>query len=190
MNNESEKPRQNGDSRPIPQSKRKTIKKQQQVKRELISSDDLPKKTLEDALRVPGVIKDNYGKTAAGWEQIAEAMGISANTGNNKYLLWSATAYGIITKDDQGNYNISENGRKILAPTFDGEDREGIIKAIPASKTLNHPNSPSSDNELYMYWVRYLFRPIEKPARCRPICRPTIQQPRLAMAHEWESTPR
>src|SRR4051812_49269924 len=35
-----------------------------------ISSDDLPKKTLEDALKVSTAIKENYGKQAT-WEDIA-----------------------------------------------------------------------------------------------------------------------
>ena len=56
-----------------------------------VSSKDLPKKTLEDALRVAQAIKDNYGKQAT-WEDIAKAMGFSPNNPNNQYFLWSATA--------------------------------------------------------------------------------------------------
>jgi hypothetical protein len=94
-----------------------------------ISSDDLPRKTLEDALKVPRAIKDNYGKQAT-WEDIAKAMEFSPTNPNNKYYLWSASAYGIVTKDEANNYAISETGRKILSPSYEGEDREGIIKAI------------------------------------------------------------
>lgn len=100
-----------------------------------ISSDDLPRKTLEDALKVPAVIKENYGKQAT-WEDIAKAMQFSPTNPNNKYYLWSASAYGIITKDEQNNYKITETGRKILAPTYEGEDREGIIKAIASPSVL------------------------------------------------------
>lgn len=89
-----------------------------------VSSKDLPKKTLEDALRVARAIKDNYGKEAT-WEDIAKAMGFSPKNPNNQYFLWSATAYGIVDKDEKDNYKVTEIGRKILAPTYDGEDREG-----------------------------------------------------------------
>src|SRR5947209_4536709 len=94
-----------------------------------VSSKDLPKKSLEDALRVARAIKDNYGKTAT-WEDIAKAMGFSPKNPNNQYFLWSATAYGIVDKDANDNYKVTEIGRKILAPTYEGEDREGAIKAI------------------------------------------------------------
>jgi hypothetical protein len=61
-----------------------------------VSSKDLPKKTLEDALKVARAIKENYAKEAT-WEDIAKAMGFSPNNPNNQYFLWSATAYGIGT---------------------------------------------------------------------------------------------
>jgi hypothetical protein len=96
---------------------------------EQVPSKDLPKKTLEDALKVAHAIKDNYGKEAT-WEDIAKAMEFSPTNPVNKYFLWSATAYGIVDKDEKDNYKVTEIGRKILAPTYEGEDREGAIKAI------------------------------------------------------------
>src|SRR6266853_2211311 len=122
-------------------------------KRAQIASVGLPKKTLEDTLKVPGAIKDNYGTTGATWEQIASALETSANTVNSKYLLWSAVAYGIITKE--GNiYNVSETGRKILAPTYEGEDREGMIKAIATPSILarfysDYNSSPLPQGDIF-----------------------------------------
>jgi hypothetical protein len=95
-----------------------------------IPSDDLPRKTLEDALKVARVIKDSYASKLATWDDIAKGMEFSANNPNNKYYLWSALAYGVVAKDEGENYRITETGRKILSPTYEGEDREGIIKAI------------------------------------------------------------
>ena len=63
-------------------------------------------------------------------------MGFSPANPNNQYFLWAATAYGIVAKDEQNNYKVTEIGRKILFPTFDGEDREGIIKAIATPSIL------------------------------------------------------
>lgn len=101
-----------------------------------VLSQDLPKRSLEDSLKVPKVILENYGKNGATWEQIAKALGLSANNPRNKYILWSANSYGIVIKEDHTTYKVSETGRKILARTYDGEDREGIIKAISAPSIL------------------------------------------------------
>ncbi len=100
-----------------------------------IASEDLPRKTLEEALKIATAIKENYGKEAT-WEQIASAMKVSPKTPGSKYLLWAATAYGVVDKDDKGNYSVTETGRKILSRTYEGEDREGIVKAISTPATL------------------------------------------------------
>ena len=47
----------------------------------------------------------------------------------NKYYLWSAVAYNIVEKIDE-QYSLSEIGRKILAPTATGEDREAKVQAV------------------------------------------------------------
>lgn len=41
-----------------------------------ISSADLPKKTLEEALKVARVIKDQYAGKLATWADIAKGMGL------------------------------------------------------------------------------------------------------------------
>lgn len=96
----------------------------------LIPSAELPRKTLEDALRVARVIKDEYAGKLATWEDIAKSLGFSATNPNNKYYLWAATAYGLVEKDETDQYRLTETARKILAQTYEGERREGIIKSI------------------------------------------------------------
>lgn len=98
--------------------------------RQQIPSADLPRKTLEDALRVARAIKDEYAGKLATWEDIAKALGFSPTNPNNQYLLWAATAYGLIEKDEKDQYRLTEIARKILAQTYEGERREGIVKAI------------------------------------------------------------
>ncbi len=95
-----------------------------------IASEDLPRKTLEDSLKVARIIKDEYAGKFATWDDIAKSMGFSPNNPNNKYYLWGATAYGVIEKTNGEQYRITEVGRKILSPTYEGEDREGKILAI------------------------------------------------------------
>jgi hypothetical protein len=67
---------------------------------------------------------------------IAKAMGFSPTNPNNQYYLWSATAYGIVDKDEGENYKVTEIGRKILTPTYEGENREGAIRAISSPSIL------------------------------------------------------
>src|ERR1044071_102578 len=88
-----------------------------------LASADLPRKTLKEALKVAQVIKNEYAGKFATWEDIAKGMEFSPTNPNNKYFLWAATAYGIIEKDQNDQYRLTEIGRKILAPTYDGERR-------------------------------------------------------------------
>lgn len=115
---------------PKPKAKAKKPTNAPAKAKEQISSDALPRKSLQDALRVASAIKDNYGVKGATWDDIAKALGFSANNPNNKYYLWAALSYGLISKGDGGAHTLTEVGRKILAPTYDGEDREGMVKAI------------------------------------------------------------
>lgn len=122
----------------MPKAKSNTSTKPKQSKKatEQVPSDALPRKSLEDALRVARAIKENYGAKGGTWEDIASALGFSANNPNNKYFLWAAASYGLISKGEGGVYTVAEIARKILAPTYDGEDREGIVKAIATPSIL------------------------------------------------------
>lgn len=94
-----------------------------------ISADQLPRKSLEQALRVARALRDVHAGGPARWEQIATAMGIGAVSQTNKYYLWSAVGYGLVDRDGD-NYTLSEVGRKILAPTRPGEDKEAMVRAL------------------------------------------------------------
>ena len=94
-----------------------------------ISAEQLPRKSLEQALRVARALREVHAGGPAKWPQIAEAMGISATNQVNKYFLWSAQAYGLVEKEDDA-YSLSEIGRKILAPTKANEDKEAQVRAL------------------------------------------------------------
>jgi hypothetical protein len=95
-----------------------------------ISSEALPRRTLEEALPVAQVIRDTYAGKPASWDEIADALGVAPQHNANRYPLWSAVAYGIVIKHEDNRYSLAEIGRKILAPTYDGEKEEGIKKAL------------------------------------------------------------
>ena len=94
-----------------------------------VSAEQLPRKSLEQALRVARALRDVHAGGPAKWPQIADAMGISAGNNVNKYFLWSAQAYGLIEKEEDA-YSLSEIGRKILAPTKANEDKEAQVRAL------------------------------------------------------------
>ncbi|MBI1760966.1 MAG: hypothetical protein HYR56_05960 [Acidobacteria bacterium] len=101
-----------------------------------VTSDALPRRTLADSLKVAQVIRDNYG-TKATWPEIAAGLDVAETNPQNKYPLWAAVAYGLVVKQDDKNYLLSETGRKILAPTYEGEKEEGIKKALFTPSVLS-----------------------------------------------------
>jgi hypothetical protein len=102
-----------------------------------VSAEALPRRTLQDSLRVAQIIRDTYAGKPTSWPEIAKAMGVSATSPANRYPLWSAVAYGIVLKGDENTYALGETGRKILAPTYEGERDEGIKKALFTPSVLS-----------------------------------------------------
>jgi hypothetical protein len=94
-----------------------------------VSAEHLPRKSLEQALRVARALRDVLAGGPARWPELASAMGLGAGNQVNKYFLWSAHAYGLIEKDEDA-YSLSEIGRKILAPTRPNEDKEAQVRAL------------------------------------------------------------
>lgn len=110
-------------------TKSRRTSKAAQARRVQVSADQLPRKTLEQSLRVARALRDVLAGGPAKWTEIASAMGLNSTTQTNKYFLWSAQAYGLIEKDDD-SYSLSEIGRKILAPTRANEDKEAQVRAL------------------------------------------------------------
>lgn len=132
---------------PIQKRKRKTTGKSiVPVKQVKMSSEDLPRRTLKESIPVTEALR-NYAKNTASWEEIAAALGVSASNFNNKYPLWAAVAYGLV-KSDGDQYSLSEVGRKIIAPEYEGEDQEGRLKAILTPRVLSEFYTAYNGNPL------------------------------------------
>lgn len=116
-------------SKRTPRSKKSKQSASAPAARVQISAEQLPRKSLEQALRVARALREVYAGGPAQWPQIAEAMGISAGSQANKYFLWSAQAYGLVEKDGDA-ISLSEIGRKALAPTNANEDKEALVRAL------------------------------------------------------------
>ncbi len=95
-----------------------------------IPADVLPRRTLEQVIRVAEILHNTYAGKSASWDDIAQALEIGAKSANTRYIMWAAQAYGIINREEGNMISLSETGRKIVAPTYDSEDAEGKLKAI------------------------------------------------------------
>jgi hypothetical protein len=121
-----------------------------------VSSDALPRRTIEEALTVAQLIRDNYAGKATTWTEIAKGFGISEKNPTNKYRLWAAAAYGLIIRQEDGTkFSLGEIGRKILAPTYEGEKEEGIKKALFTPSVLSrfytdYNNSPVPSEDIFL----------------------------------------
>lgn len=102
-----------------------------------LSGDSLPRRTLEQAIAVAKILHDAYAGKGASWEQLAQALDLKTTNNNFKYLVWSAQAYGLVIKDEKKEFSLSEVGRKIVAPMYDGEDSEGQSKAVMTPALLS-----------------------------------------------------
>jgi hypothetical protein len=81
-----------------------------------------------------------YAGKSASWDELCGTANISKTTSDTKYKFWSALAYGVIKKVESAGghvFALSETGRKIVASTYDGEDREAVRKAVLTPTVLS-----------------------------------------------------
>lgn len=109
-------------------SQKTTIKK-----RPYLSQSDVPGSSLENALRVPKAIVENYAVEPVTPLQLAAALNMSPSSGPFRSLCGASIAYGLT----EGGYNaqqisLSSLGKRIIKPVEDNDDvlakREAILK--------------------------------------------------------------
>lgn len=93
-------------------------------------SSAMPQRTLEDVIKVAELIYKNFAGGETPLSTIAKIIGLGEKSTNMLYVIKACESYGIIDKVSKEGYTLSEIGRKIVAPTFEGEDKEAIRKAI------------------------------------------------------------
>lgn len=104
-----------------------------EAKRKYLSQADVPSRGLDQALRVPQALADNYGKAPTKPLRVAEALGVQPLSSNFRMLCGASIGYGLT----EGGYNseaisLTPLGRRIVAPTKDGDDfaakREALLR--------------------------------------------------------------
>lgn len=109
--------------------KAKPKRKPAEVKPNL-SSDALPRRTLEQAIGVAEALHKTHAGIATAWGEVIKTLGIAPKSNQTKYLLWSARAYGLVSVESGQIISLSETGRKIVAPNEENEKEEAVIKAL------------------------------------------------------------
>ncbi|MYF76341.1 MAG: hypothetical protein F4174_03115 [Acidobacteria bacterium] len=99
-------------------------------KQERISQSDLPRTSLEKALRLPQALMDQFAGEATAPVDLALAVGVKPSSSGWRALTGAAIGYGLT----EGGYNASaigltSLGRRVVAPQEEGEDIEALREA-------------------------------------------------------------
>jgi predicted nucleotide-binding protein len=130
--------------------------KSRKQKRIYISQSDVPNSSLEQALRVPEAILNNYADGPATPLQLASALNMSPASGPFRSICGASIAYGLT----EGGYNAKEIsvthlGKRILKPLEEGDylvaKREAILKPRVLGEFLNkYSGSPLPRRDIAM----------------------------------------
>lgn len=101
--------------------------------RSYVSQADVPRHTVEEALRLARAIAENYGKEPTRPLGVAQAMGMKPTTGTFETLAGASLAYGFTEGGSRAEkISITELGRRVVAPTVEGDDlaakREALLR--------------------------------------------------------------
>lgn len=99
-------------------------------RRKYISQSDIPAVSLNEAMRVPRAIIENYGGDPTRPIDIATALDMTPSSGTFRTICGASLGYGMT----EGGPNASEItltglGRRIFAPLHEGEDLQGLKEA-------------------------------------------------------------
>lgn len=105
-------------------------KKQKQVR---VSQTDVPGYSLEQALRIPKAIIENYAGQATPPLRVASAMGVQPASSSFRQLCGAAIAYELTEGGSKApEIKLTSLAKRILRPTIDGDDiqakREALLK--------------------------------------------------------------
>lgn len=100
------------------------------TKRDRVSQSDIPRYNLEQTLKIPQVIVDDFGCKSAAPYRIAEALALSPTSSYWRMLSGAAMAYGL-TDGAYGSdqINLTELGKKTVSPLEEGQDAYARVEA-------------------------------------------------------------
>ncbi len=122
------------------------------AKRKYVSQSEVPRHSLDDALRVVAAISDQYGKRPTRPVNVASAMGILPTTGKFRSLTGAALAYGLTDGGAHAeNIGLTDLARRIVSPTVEGDDiaakREALMRPRVVREFLDSYDGSSIPTE-------------------------------------------
>jgi predicted nucleotide-binding protein len=107
-------------------------------RRARLHQSDVPAYSLSDALRVPKVLRDEYGKQPTRPLMVAKAMQTTPASTTFRMLTGAAVAYNLTDGAAQADQiGLTTLGRRIVAPTTDGDDRAAMCEAVLVPRIVN-----------------------------------------------------
>jgi CAP12/Pycsar effector protein, TIR domain len=99
--------------------------------RKQVSQTDVPAYPLDEALRIPEALRDQYAKQPTKPIDVARALPMSPTSGSFKMLTGAAIAYGLTTGGARADkIALTDIGRRIVAPTEEGDDLRARREAL------------------------------------------------------------
>ena len=100
-------------------------------KRAKLSQTEFPNNSLEGSLRIAQMIWDHFAGKSAPPHDVAMALDLSPTSGGWRNLCGSSIAYGLTEGGYAApNISLTDLGRRIVAPTEDGDDIAAMAEAI------------------------------------------------------------
>ena len=103
------------------------------VKRAYLSQSDVPRHSLDEALRVVMAISDEYGKRPTPPIDVARALRVLPSSGGFRSLTGAALAYGLTDGGPNADFiGLGDLGQRIVSPLEEGDDvaakREALMR--------------------------------------------------------------
>jgi len=148
--------------------KNSTNKVQKKTKRAYLSQSDVPGTSLEEALRIPRAIVENYAGGPTTPLQLASALNVAPTSGSFRHLCGAAIAYGLTEGGCQATeIKITPLGKRILKPLEIDDDieakREAVLKPRVMREFLQkYSGSPLPRHDIAMNVLEELGVPSDK----------------------------
>jgi hypothetical protein len=102
-----------------------------------ISQADIPSVSLENAVRVARGLYDEFAGGSAAPHDVAFAIDISPTSSAWRVLSGAAVAYGLTAGGPNAPaISLNDLGRRIVAPTEEGEDAQALLEAVLKPRVL------------------------------------------------------
>jgi predicted nucleotide-binding protein len=100
-------------------------------KKKYLSQSDVPRHSIEQALRIPRAIADEYGKQPASPVDVGAAIGLQPTTGTFRSLAGASFAFGLTDGGPRvAEIGLTDLGRRAVAPTEEGDDVAALREAF------------------------------------------------------------